>query len=175
MAKKERKKITERRAKVANALAMSEGASADKNALAVLDYRAGSVTADIASPEMARAVKARLVNRLITEAAPLATSLLVKVVKAGHRALEKGEYSTALQVDAAKSLMQYAGLQAASEDLRLHKEAGEMNGAELEEAVRRFADELRRRQAIEAEGTVSAPDGAPEGSQAAEDVDSLFS
>jgi hypothetical protein len=178
MPKKERKKITEHRQKLANALTVGESPSADKNAQQAVGYRAGGLTEAIASPEVARAVKAQTVRRLITEAAPLAMGLLMKAAKAGHKAYEAGEQATSAQLDAAKSLMQFAGMQAAGESLAIEKDPGEMSGAELEEAIRKSKDleqELARRNAVTVDGVVSAPSDAPIEGQAIEAKDNLFS
>jgi hypothetical protein len=178
MAKKERKKITQTREKLAQGLVLAEGASADENASVVAGYRSSNLNAAIATPEVARAVKAGLVRRLIAEAAPLSMGLLIKVVKQGHAAADKNEAPTNTQTDAAKALMQMAGMQAAGESLSIEKDPGEMSGAELEEALRKADDmraELARRNATEVEGRVSAPDSAPVQGQPIEDKDSLFS
>lgn len=175
MAKAKSKKITQRRENIAQAVALSKSPSADRNAHVASGYRSGENTSEIASPEVARAVKAKLVRRLITEGAPSSFQLLAGVVKAGRKALAAGDSPTSLQVDAAKSLMQYAGLQAASEDLRIDKTPGEMSGVELEEALRRLEDEHRRRTAIDVESSDSAPSDAPVTGQAIDKVDDLFS
>lgn len=169
------KKITPKREKLSTAVALSKSPSTSQNAQLVLGYHNAEVTDDIASPEVARAVKAKLVRRMVTEGAPLALSLLIKMAKAGRKAIDADQHPTVGQLDAAKSLLQYAGLQAASEELRIHKDPGEMNGAELEEAMKRLADAQRQLGAVDVDGTVSAPSDAPVQGQAVENVDDLFS
>jgi hypothetical protein len=170
MARAKSKKVTEHRQKLANALAVSESPSADKAAQLALGYRAGSVTDAIATPEVARAVRAGLVRRLVAEAAPLSMGLLIKIVKQGHVAADKGESPTNTQADAAKSLIQFAGLQAIAEE----KDVAEMSDNELKQLLEQVSSEATRRNAVEVEGTVSAPSDAPVEGQATE-VDSLFS
>ena len=136
------------------------------------------MTALSVSPEVARAVKAGLVRRLVGEAAPLALGLLHRTVQLGWKGLDKGEHPTTGQIDSAKTLLGMAGLQAASEDLRIDKDPGEMSGAELEDALRKAEDaraELARRGATDTEGRVSAPSDAPEDSQAIDKATFLFS
>lgn len=174
----ESNKITETQEKLAQGLALGESPSADTNALVVSGYRSGNLNEVIASPQVARAVKAGLVRRLIAEAAPLSMGLLIKVVKQGHKIADAGDSPTNTQTDAAKALMQMAGMQAAGESLSIEKDPGEMSGAELEEALRKAKDfeaEAARRGAIEVVGTVSAPSDAPVDSQAIDAKDSLFS
>jgi hypothetical protein len=178
MPKKERKKITERQEKLVGAITQTDTQIELRNANTVLGYREPNMNAIVATPEVARAVKAGLVRRLIAEAAPLSMGLLIKVVKQGHAAADKNEAPTNTQTDAAKSLMQFAGMQAAGESLAIEKDPGEMSGAELEEAARRLRDveaEIGRRGAIVVDGTVSAPDDAPIEGQEPDNKDSLFS
>lgn len=173
-----RKKITKRGEMVATALAAPIDASASKKLDTVFQYHTGELSHLAVSPEVARAVKAGLVRRLVGEAAPLALGMLHRTVQLGWRALDKGEHPTAGQIDSAKTLLGMAGLQAASEEMRLDKDPGEMSGAELEEALRKAEDaraELARRGAIEAEGRVSAPSDAPGDSQDADKAKFLFS
>lgn len=175
MARAKSKKVTERQRKLATALTVSENLSPQEKAEAALGYRGGEIAAITATPEVARAVKAGLVRRLVAEAAPLSMGLLIKVVKQGHATADRGEPPTNTQTDAAKSLMQIAGLQAASEDLRIDKTPGEMTGNELEEALRRLEDEHRRRTAIDVESSDSAPDNAPIEGPPIDKVEDLFS
>ena len=171
MAKRERKKITRRHERVAQALTVSENLSAQEKAKFALGYRAGETGALIATPEVARAVKAGLVRRLVAEAAPRSMGLLMRVVEAGHKTMDAGDSATALQIDAAKSLLGLSGLQAIAEE----KDYGDMTDLEFRQVLERIQGELAKRSAVDAAGTVSAPNDAPGDSQAADNVESLFS
>jgi hypothetical protein len=178
MGRKKSNKITERQEKLVGAITQTDTQIELRNANAVLGYREPNMNAIVSTPEVARAVKAGLVRRLIAEAAPLSMGLLIKVVKQGHAAADKNEAPTNTQTDAAKSLMQFAGMQAAGESLAIEKDPGEMSGAELEEAIRKSKDleqELARRNAVTVDGVVSAPSDAPIERQAIENKDNLFS
>lgn len=165
------KKVTERQQKLARALTVSENLSHGEKAEALLGYRSGEIAAITASPAVARAVKAGLVRRLVAEAAPLSIGLLIKVVKQGHAAADRGEAPTNTHTDAAKALIGFAGIQAVAEE----KDIGELTDLELKQMLEQFKAEDAKRSAIDAPGTVSAPDSAPVEGQAVENVDSLFS
>lgn len=178
MAKKERNKITPRQEKLAVALSQSENVSSRETAGRLLGYQPRDLNPTVATPEVARAIKAGLVRRLIADAVPASMTLLQRAVRAGNEAYEKGEQATTAQLDAAKALMGFGGMQAAGESLSIEKDPGEMSGAELEEALRKAKDleaEAARRGAIVVEGRVSAPDDAPVNSQAIDEKGSLFS
>jgi hypothetical protein len=187
MAKKERNKITQSDEKIIDAIASSSGGSATKTAVAVLGYPMPKLTPTLATPEVARQIKAGLVRRLIAESVPAAITLLEQEVKLGlHRQGDKDRKNVDKEpesagtgaLDAAKTLANLAGMQAAGESLAIEKDPGEMSGAELEEALRKAKDvelELARRSAIIVEGSVSAPSDAPVDSQATDSKDNLFS
>ncbi len=171
MAKRESNKITKRQRKVALALTVSENLSSQEKGNSVLGYRSGEMAAITASPQVVRAVKAGLVRRLVGEAAPRSIDLLMRMVEKGHTQLDAGDAATAVQVDAAKSLLGMTGLQAIAEE----KDYGDMSDTEFRQVLERVQDELAKRTSVDAEGTVNAPDNAPVPSEDTELIDSLFS
>jgi hypothetical protein len=164
-------KVTRTGDKIVNAITQSVTQKPLRNTHALLGYRHPQTTEIIATPAVARAVKAGLVRRLVAEAAPQSLGLLMRMVDRGHAAMDLGESATPLQVDAAKHLTNLAGLQAIAEE----KDVAEMSDNELKQLLEQVSAEATKRQAVDVDGTVSAPSDAPAEGQAVDTVDSLFS
>jgi hypothetical protein len=170
MGRKKSNKVTGTKAKIVNAITQSVTQNTLRNTQKLLGYRHPQTTEIIASPDVVRSVKAGLVRRLVAEAAPRSLGLLMRVVEKGHDALDAGDNASQIHLDAAKHLTNLTGLQAIAEE----KDVAEMSDNELKQLLEQVSSEATRRNAVEVEGTVSAPSDAPVDSQATE-VDSLFS